>query len=111
MIDTTVERPYPLDLIPEEQVPGRGGRKVHIRTLESWISRGIRGIYLESIMIGGIICTSLQALSRFHVAVTEAKNSGRRPMASNPRTDRERGRDNAAARRKLQAAGVNLEPA
>jgi len=75
MIDTTAERPVPIDEIPAEHIPGRGGKPVHQVTLSLWYRRGVRGILLETIMIGGRRCTSIEALNRFYQAVSQARST------------------------------------
>ena len=55
----------------------RGGRAMHISTICRWISRGIKGVKLESIAIGGTRATSVEALNRFF-----ARLSGQEPGES-----------------------------
>ena len=43
----------------------RAGRKVHISTIYRWATRGLRGIRLETVQIGGTACTTREALQRF----------------------------------------------
>lgn len=43
-----------------------------VSTLHRWRTRGIRNQKLESILVGGKRCTSLEALSRFFAATTAA---------------------------------------
>jgi Protein of unknown function (DUF1580) len=43
----------------------RGGRPVHRSTLYRWISRGVRGIRLETLRLGRTLVTSQEALQRF----------------------------------------------
>ncbi len=43
----------------------RGGRKPHVSTIYRWAKRGIHGVRLEIIQIGGTKCTSREALARF----------------------------------------------
>ncbi len=43
----------------------RTGRRVHPSTLWRWASRGLRGRKLETIRLGGRMCTSVNALNRF----------------------------------------------
>ena len=53
MIDTTQERPIPIDELPDrypEHIPGRGGKPVHQITLSLWYRRGVRGVRLETMM-------------------------------------------------------------
>lgn len=43
----------------------RAGKKPHVATLYRWASHGLKGIRLETIQVGGTMCTSLEALQRF----------------------------------------------
>ena len=43
----------------------RAGKRPHVATLYRWISRGLRGVKLEAIRVGGTLCTSQEALQRF----------------------------------------------
>ena len=53
MIDTTAEQLIPFRQIPAAAIPGRGHKPVHPSTLDNWRVSGVRGIHLESVMIGG----------------------------------------------------------
>ena len=48
----------------------RGGRPVHTGTVFRWRSRGLKGIKLEAIRIGGTWYTSVQAFARFTARLT-----------------------------------------
>ena len=41
----------------------RRGRKVHTSTLYRWASRGLKGVVLETLQVGGTTCTSREACS------------------------------------------------
>lgn len=43
----------------------RQGRKIHASTLWRWGTRGLRGVRLELLKVGGQTCTSVEALQRF----------------------------------------------
>lgn len=43
----------------------RGDRRLHVSTIHRWHLRGIRGIHLEAIRVGGTLCTSVEAMQRF----------------------------------------------
>jgi hypothetical protein len=96
-IDIAVE-----DLLPLNQaarvLPGRP----HISTLWRWHRRGIRGIRLETAVVGGTRYTSRQALQRF-VDRTTAAADGQTPPVS---IDRSRERAVARADAELDAAGI-----
>lgn len=61
-------------------IPGRP----HVSQVYRWAQRGLQGVKLEWIQIGGTRCTSLQALQRFFVALTAAR-SGQPLPSSTPR--------------------------
>ncbi|WP_390622211.1 DUF1580 domain-containing protein [Tautonia marina] len=57
-------------MIALADVPGilpkrRGGRKVHTSTVWRWAMKGYRGTRLETLRVGGTLCTSREALERF----------------------------------------------
>ncbi len=111
MIDTTAEKPIPIDEIPAEHIPGRGGRPVHQVTLSMWYRRGVRGILLETIMIGGRRCTSIEALNRFYQAVSQARSThpSHRPPADaapSPRTGRDKSKAVSRAMAELAKRGA-----
>lgn len=56
-----------------------------IRTIWRWMQRGIRGIQLESLVIGGRRYTSREALARFIGRTSEVAVSGPLPSKSNVR--------------------------
>ncbi|MHB9081060.1 MAG: DUF1580 domain-containing protein [Pirellulaceae bacterium] len=80
------------------QAPGRP----HISTVWRWINRGVRGVKLETVMIGGRRFTSREALDRFYAATTAATSGESIPV----RTNRQRTRDIEQARRELAEAGI-----
>jgi hypothetical protein len=43
----------------------RRGKRPHVSTLYRWANKGIRGVRLETIRVGGTVCTSQDALRRF----------------------------------------------
>jgi hypothetical protein len=72
MIDSTREDLYPLSVHARE-IRGRNGAKgVSCSTVFRWTLRGIRGVKLESQLVGGIRMTSREALARFFAAATAA---------------------------------------
>ncbi len=60
MIDTSNET-----LISIAEVPANVPTRPHIATVWRWIQRGIRGVNLETALIGGRRFTSQEALQRF----------------------------------------------
>ncbi len=64
------DKPNPLDLLTEDmirlsQVPAELPERVNITTVWRWAMRGVGGVKLETVKIGGKKHTSRQALSRF----------------------------------------------
>jgi hypothetical protein len=47
-----------------------GGRPIHISTVYRWEQRGLRGVRLESMQLGGTRCTSEEALIRFFARIS-----------------------------------------
>lgn len=71
MIDVTHENLVQFSDLPDwmNQHLGHG---IHPSTLHRWRQRGIRGVRLETLLIGGARYTSTEALSRFFAATTAA---------------------------------------
>jgi hypothetical protein len=76
------------------------GRKIAISTVYRWTAKGIKGVRLETIQVGGRRCTSKQALERFFDALASPE-----PMVEESRrgyrSPRQRARALAAAQREL----------
>ena len=79
-------------------LPGRP----HLSTLHRWRLRGIRGVKLETVLIGGRRFTSCEALERFCAAVTAAANGEHTPI----RTPRQRERAVRKAEEDLARDGI-----
>lgn len=83
MIDVYQEDVFPIKKSPAE-IPGRP----HISTVIRWWQRGVRGVHLETILIGGIRYTSRQAIQRFIEATTTAADGEKNTRApTNQRRD------------------------
>lgn len=52
--------------------PTQAGRRVHLSTALRWVTRGVRGVRLEAVRLGGRWVTSLEALDRFAARLTAA---------------------------------------
>ena len=78
----------------------RGGRKVHPSCVYRWVQRGLKGIRLECVQVGGTKCTSQEALARFFEALTYGAD---RPPVRSPAKRR---RDAELAMRELDREGV-----
>jgi len=111
LIDTTVEDPIPIVQLSQlypHKVPGTRGKPVSPMTVENWTKKGIRGIKLEVLVVGGRLCTSLAALDRFYQEVTRSKVLGDRPGWGSSAWQ---GRSNKARQRAAEKASKRLEEA
>jgi len=73
MIDVLNEQTLSLSTAARE-LPGVTGRGVSVSTIWRWSLRGIHGVRLETILVGGIRMTSREALQRFFERTTAAAN-------------------------------------
>lgn len=61
----------------------------HPSTLWRWHRRGIRGVRLETVVVGGTRYTSREALSRFSASLTAADEAAdEEPAERSPETER-----------------------
>src|SRR5687768_13872166 len=60
----------------------RGGKCLHPTTVERWRSRGLRGVVLESIKIGGARFTSEEAIVRFVERLSDSSLGADAPRPS-----------------------------
>jgi len=51
----------------------RRGRRPAVATLYRWASHGLRGRRLETLQVGGTLCTSVEALQRFFDQLSEKR--------------------------------------
>lgn len=71
-------------------------------TIWRWANKGIKGVFLETVQIGGVIYCSDEALERFNRAISE-----RRSKAVNaPRSRRQRSESVKNAEAILARAGI-----
>lgn len=77
MIDIKQEQPISLSRAARRSfLPRRRkGKRPHVATLYRWAQRGIRGVRLETIRVGGTLCTSVEAIQRFCDALSGDVNS------------------------------------
>ena len=74
----------------------RNGKSLHISTLCRWAKRGVRGVVLETLRIGGTRYTSLEALQRFF----ERQSAGETSAPAEP------SRAATVANKKLELLGL-----
>jgi hypothetical protein len=75
---------------------------VHASTLHRWRLCGVRGLKLETVIVGGRRYTSREAIVRFSAAVTEARDG----LPSPVRTPHQRQQSIARADHELEQAGI-----
>ena len=74
-IDPTNEQLITFKALAERLPRRRRNRPVSISSIFRWRQRGIKGIRLDAIRIGGAWHTSLEAFKRFTAALTAASES------------------------------------
>ena len=74
----------------------------HLSTIHRWRLRGVYGVKLETVMVGGRRYTSREALQRFAAATTAAASGEPVPH----RTNRQRQREIAKAEQELSEARI-----
>lgn len=80
-------------------LPGRP----HVSTLHRWRQRGVRGVKLETCLVGGKRFTSLEAIERFIAATTTSGSTDDNLSVVAPATRR---RAVEQAERELDQAGI-----
>ena len=63
-------------------IPGIGGKTVHYQTVHRWAIKGLRGVKLETVVLGGRRCTSVEAIQRFAERITMSRDRQIAPPAS-----------------------------
>jgi hypothetical protein len=83
------------ELIPLSELPRSGliprerrGRKTAASTFYRWAATGCRGVQLEVIRAGNILCTTRPAVIRFYRRLTDPSAAAVRPTT--PRRDHDR---------------------
>lgn len=98
MIDVESET---LVQFPDARSAFPGDRRVSLATLHRWRLNGVRGVKLETVLIGGLRYTSKEAIIRF----VAAQNADDKPAAATI-TPKQRQRQAEAAQVALQEAGL-----
>lgn len=65
MIDIRDEQLVAIAGVPELLPRRRSGRAIHLSTVYRWVQKGVRGVFLEVVHVGGSTYTSMEALQRF----------------------------------------------
>ena len=104
MIDVHAETVLSLNNAAAELPRRRKSSRPHVATLYRWAQRGLRGVKLETIQIGGTCCTSREALQRFFDALTRSERNAKLDPRTPP--DRERDRRIEDAEAECDQAGI-----
>ena len=78
-----------------------GDRRLSLATLHRWRLHGVRGVKLETLLIGGLRYTSREAIARF-ITAQNADDNPATPVI----TASQRRRQSEAARTELERAGI-----
>lgn len=81
MINVEVERMIPLSELPAH-IEKLNGRRPHVSVIYRWAQNGVAGVRLETAVCGGLRCTSAEAVRRFDLAIEQAKQQPRQPIAT-----------------------------
>lgn len=101
MINIGTEELLTLNAAAKRLPKGRTGKPVHVSTLHRWASAGgLSGVRLETVKVGGVRYTSVEALSRF----VERCTAGDSTTLS--LTSRSRKREIEQAEHELSEAGI-----
>lgn len=90
------------DLIPfsEARTAFPGGKRLSLQTLHRWRLSGVRGVRLETCVVGGLRYCSRESISRFIAAQNASESPAPAITAKQRRTQAE------SANRVLQEAGI-----
>ena len=100
MVDLTSEEIVTLREVVRILPRQPNGKALHISTLYRWCSRGLRGVQLESLRLGGRVVTSIEALQRFAERCSTAEST------AGSSTTQRRKREIERAEAALNKAGI-----
>lgn len=81
MIDLTKETLVPLSQVPKHLPRRPSGKKIHISAIYRWQGKGIRGVRLETAVLGGSTFTSTEAIIRFSERLTAQRANPKTPIS------------------------------
>jgi hypothetical protein len=99
MIDLQIEKPVTIARAMKLPQLSRNGKPPHVAQGYRWCGKGLKGIVLESVVIGGSRCTTSEAVDRWIAALSGYA------VTETTRTPVRRQRDHDRAERTLAAAG------
>lgn len=98
-------------LIPLREVPKlkwlprrRGGARLAHATLYRWATKGVSGVFLPVLRVGGQPCVTASGLRQFFADVAAAQRGS--PPVIQSRTPSRRAREIAASQKRLAQAGI-----
>lgn len=94
-----------------KNLPTIDGRRAHASTIWRWARKGIQGVKLETLRVGGRFVTSAEALERFSRKLAElppgaASSSSTRRVATRPRSATQRQHEIERANEYLKKEGL-----
>jgi hypothetical protein len=99
MISVHQETLIPLRDAPKHLPVRPNGKRLHISAVYRWIAKGVAGVVLEAVRIGGTTYTSLEALQRFAERMTGRAEASPMPATASTR----------ATMRRQEGIAVRLE--
>ena len=78
----------------------------NVATIYRWMMQGVRGIKLESIVVGATRCTSIEAMQRFFDSLTAAADAEHSSVVTPPPLTKTRQAQIEAAGRRLAGTGI-----
>ena len=104
MIDISSETVTSLTEATQHLPRRRRNKRPATATIYRWAQRGVRGVVLETIQVGGTKCTSVEALQRFCDRLTNATRQ--HPTPSSAGRTKQREKEIVSAERECEAEGV-----
>ena len=104
MIDISTEELLLIRDVPGFLPPRPNGKRVHVSAIYRWLAKGVRGMKLEAIKLGGSTYTSREALQRFAERQSRPAESTALEPACGLARQREIERAEREARRELGCA-------
>jgi hypothetical protein len=96
VISVASDNLIPIREVPKRLPPRPGGKRIHISAVYRWIQRGVRGVKLETVRVGGTSYTSTEALQAFAEGLSAVGDS-RVVSNGTPTTNRQRQIERASA--------------
>lgn len=109
MVDLLAEKVIAIREVPRYLPVRPNGKRVHISACYRWIQRGVRGVRLEAVRIGGTMYTSVEALERFGLRLSDDTSATPRLPKSSAR-EREVNQASQRLRNLLGSSPIEEKP-